>query len=554
MKRVVIILFATGLVWSFGSAQGLTSLSGDFRYQYQYQDFTSAGVHAITSSNNPMLDLSALGSIIDPTFVTFNLHTALTLATSTSSSSQFTLSSKSFAWNFYDLSLSILQNFPVTTSLRFSDGITESYSSTAQQDMGGTMWRKQEQSLQMVSHQVPFLPNTSLSIYRTHQWSLSTDSPVDQLNTNYSINFSSGGRGGSVSVSGTMSESSERYSGLSSRFYTLLFYGVRNFADLQTLNYDINYNWYEDVANIRGTASYVNASDKEFHYSSTLSTLSNTSPTYQSNLVNLSQSIQYIQNDNFRYILGLNGNYGHDASLGSNGYDVDNTGGSANFSVQHTSGFKNITISNGLGFGYGMTQSIERQTSFSSSLSNSIQSIIDSYQVSAGQSISYNRLKDDINRSSVSNDLNLNFSGATLYNFQTQILLEYQSDVYFGDLQGYGNGGGTHLHWSLNTPMIYYIIPFTAGVEGGENWLFGGLVGRTYSWSANFRSIQFFVRNLTFMYSLNRVFDPNYDRESINHSVEMRYQFRAITMELTYQSYQLVNSQSSLWFSISRPF
>ncbi|MFI5253437.1 MAG: hypothetical protein ACHQQQ_13515 [Bacteroidota bacterium] len=554
MKSIVVILVCMVVLGRFGFAQQLNTLNGELRYQYQYQSNTSAGSTSTTSTQSPMLKLATTGSVLDPSFISFNIQTALNLSNSTSKALQYTLSSKSFAWDYYDVGLSILQNMPVTTYLRLDDGMTQSYSSTPQYDRGGYMLRKQQQNLRVTSRQIPSLPSVSLTIDRTHQWSLNAPSPVDQLGTSYSMNLTSGGKGGSFSVGGTMSESSERFTGFSTKYYTLMAHGMRSFTDQQSLNYDINYNRYAEITNINGMASYLNVADKQFHYTTTLNCHDNTGPTYQSLLSNLSQSIQYIQNENFRYNLGLSGNYGQSQSLTGDASSADNIGGNASFSIQHSSSIKAIGISNGLSFGYGLMKYLNRQQTFTSAFSNGISSFIGNYQLSANHSLSYGQLSDDARRNWVSNNFNLNISGETFYNFQMQVLADYQSDIYSGDLQGYGNHKGMQMQWSTTSPLLYYYIPFVIGASGGENWFFEGTVGRTFNWSVSFTSTQFFFRNLTLTYRLNRIFDPNYDRQSINHSLASQYQWRAIALEIRFDNYQLENNRNDFWFTLSRPF
>ncbi len=536
-----------------GWSQELKTLNGILRYEYQYQDFSSGGTHTTASTQSPMLDLGATGSLVDPEIISFDLHTTLNLSNSSSRLSEYTLSTKSFSWNYYDLGLSVFRDLPITTLIRLTDGITQSFSSSPQANWQGQQFRKQQQNLSFSTHDIPFLPSTSFIVYRAHQWSLGSGAPVDQTSTSYSMNLSSGGKGGSVSVSGTMSDNNDIYSAADSKYYNVVVHGMRSLADMQNLNYDVNYSRYAELTTVSGLASYVDAASKEFHLSTTLSSHQNSGPSYQSLLSNLSQSVLYIQNDHFRYFFSAGGNYGRNEYASGVG-SGDNSGGSASFSAQHTDSYKSIGISNGLNFGYGIMDYLQQQATFTGGLSNSFSTNFSSYQLSVGHSISYGQVSDDIHRQSVTNSANANITGYTVYNIQGQCMINYQSDVYSGDLEGYGNHKGVQLQWALSSPMMSVVVPFTLGVSGGNNWFYEGLVSRTYNWTASFTSPQFFVRNLSFLYRLIRTFDPDYDRASINHSISSQYRWRAIAIEIRFENYQLYNNRSNFWISFSRPF
>jgi hypothetical protein len=213
-----------------------------------------------------------------------------------------------------------------------------------------------------------------------------------------------------------------------------------------------------------------------------------------------------------------------------------------------------ISISNGLSFGYGIAKSTDLQKTFSSGFSNSISTSLGSYQVSVNHSLSYGHLSGDLRRGWVNNTADLNLHGAAWHNIESQFLLGYQSDIYSGDLTGYANHRQVRLQWSINSPMMYYYIPFTIAANGGASWLLGETVGRTFNWSGAFVSPQFFLRNLTFQYQISRAYDPTYQRQSITHTIDSHYQWRAIALELRFVHYQLVNSRSDFWITISRPF
>ena len=543
------------LVCRIGSAQGLRSVNGELRYEYQYQDFSNGVNHTTASTQSPMLNLGTSGSLINPAILSFDLHTNLNLSSTNSQFADNTLSTKSFSWNYYDLGLSLLRNLPVSTSLRLTDGITQTSSSTPQYDREGNHMRKQDQVLRMMTQEIPYLPSTSFSIFRTHQWSLNPAIPLDQLGTSYALSLSSGGKGGSVSVSGSYSESSERYTGLTTRFYNVLLHGMRNLADLQSLNYDINYNRYADATNINAMASYNNATDKQLHYTTTLSSHNNSGPTYQSLLSSISQSVQYIQNDNFRYSLGMTGNLGRNEYTINNGSNADNIGASGSFSIQHNRGYKSIGISNGLSFGYGYTKYLDHQSTFSTSFSNGLTAPLGPYQLAFAHSISYGQLNDNINRKWVNNSASLNVSGTAFNKYLMQINTSYESEINSGDLEGYGNSRQIQTQWFINSPMYYFTnFQFNVGLSGGESWYYGNREGQLSTWSGNFSCTQSYIRNLTFAYSFVRSYNPIYNEQSTAHSVDIGYRWRAIAMQVRYENYQLDNNRNNFWFMVSRPF
>jgi hypothetical protein len=544
---------STVSLWRFGFAQGVQTLNGDIRYQYQYQDYTSNGSHMTVSTQSPMLNLAATGSLVNPAILSFDLRTFLSLNSSSGAAPLYSFNSKQFSWNYYTLGLSILKDLPLTTTISLSDGITQSSSSSSQFETEVRQLRRQSQSFRVMTHAISFLPSMNFAIDRSHQWSLNAESPIDQQATSYSMNLASGGHGGFVNVSGSLTENAERYSGSYTKSYALTVNGTRTLADQQVLNYDINYNRLGDITNLNGLASYTNSSSKELHYTTTLNSRYNATSTYQSRLSNLSQSIQYIQNENLRYGLSLGG------AVGRTEYpiartDEDNSSLSSGLSVQHTRSFSGFGLSNSLSMGYGLSNYRDRQQTLSAGFANSLRTHVGTFDISTGQTFAYGQVKDNVKQNSVSNGVNLNVEGIAWYDFRSQLIVEYQSDNYSGDLQGFGNQQQIHLQWSLGSPQMYFVIPFTVAASGGETWYLRGVIGRAFTWEGSFISRQFFVRDLSFMYRHSRVYDAGFNRESVTHSIEMQYQLRAIAINVRYQNYQLLNTQNMFWLTVTRPF
>ena len=550
-------MFFTVLLCGFGSAQVLIQpLSGEIQYQYQYQDYTSAGFHSSTSAQNPVLNLGTSGSVLNPGIFSFNVSSFLNLTSSSTSAPEYTALNKQLAWDYYNLDLTILRDLPITASMLLNDGFTQTSSSAQQIEQGGTRLRRQTQNLRLMVRRITYLPSMSFSVNRSHQWSLSSESPVDYLNTNYSANLSSGGQGGSLSLSGSMIENLDRHSGYASRYYSLVFRGVRNFADLQSLDFDIDYNRFSDVTNVRETASYMNTSDKQLHYTATLSSYSNSTLSFQSNQANLSQSLQYIQNEHLRYSLGLNGSYGHTESVAGSSFSTDNALGSVSFAIQHSRGYGRLSTSNGINFGYGVSKYIDREATVNAGFSNSLTTYVGSYQLSAGHSLSYGQSRNNQSRSSVSNNANVDISGTPLYNFQTQVNTSYLSEVYVGDLEtGLGNNREIRLQWMIYSPtFLSRYFQFSVELSGSEDWLFRDFVQRTSVWTACLKCSQSYIPNLSFTYRYNRSYVPYYCQQSVTHSLELHYRWRAVAMELRYEHYTLIDTRSNLWFTLSRPF
>src|ERR1051326_5288835 len=124
LKRAVTILFFTALLHPFGFAQGLQTINGEVRYQYQYQDYSTDGSHVTVSTHNPMLNLRSSGSVVDPTVLLFDLRTFFSLNNSIANSAQNSFINNQFSWNYYTLGLNFFKTMPVGTTLSLSDGIT----------------------------------------------------------------------------------------------------------------------------------------------------------------------------------------------------------------------------------------------------------------------------------------------------------------------------------------------------------------------------------------------------------------------------------------------
>jgi hypothetical protein len=554
LQRTIVILFCAISLCGIASAQQLNSFNGSLRYQYEYQDYSSDVSHSSGSTHSPMFNLGTSGSVLSPDLLAFDLSTSLTLSSSNFKSSGNDFSSKTFGWNYYNIGLSILPILPFGTTLRLTDGITQSSLNATRRGTDESRFRRQEQDLRIMTHEIPFLPSISFNIARSHQWSLSAPIPTDQVGTNYGFNLSSGGNDGSVSVNGSISDNTERYSGTNSRFTIMGLHGRRTLADLQNLNYDVNYNRTGDATSIIGSALYSNFSQNQYHYYTTLSANSSSGTFYQSFVSSLSQSLQYIQNDYLRYNVGVNGSIGRNTTTGINGSSTDNLGGGTSFSVQHSRNLKSFAISNGLSLGYGAEKSTDLQSNFSTGVSNGISTSVGSYQFAANHSISYGHSTGEVGRNSVDNNANLNIAGSAWYNFQTQLLISYQSNISSGNLAGFGNHRQAQTQWSITSPMEYYVIPFTVAANGGASWYFGEITGQSFNWSVSFNSPQFFARSLSLEYHLTVAYDPTYRKESVSHTVGSHYQWRAIAAELRFVSYRLVDRRSDLWLTLSRPF
>jgi hypothetical protein len=556
LKRAAEILFCTLLLSCAASAQLLSAINGELRYQYQYQDYVSAGLHTITSTQSPMLRLGGSGALINPSLVSFDLQSLIFLTSSNARVSQYSLSSKSFTWDYYNVAFTILPGSPVTTSLQLNDGITKSSSSSAFSDFGEDKLRRQQINLMMMTHQIPFLPTIRLSIFRTHQWTQNADRPVNEINTNYAMNLTTGGKDGSVSVSGSMSENSDRYSGTTMRYYTLLLNGTRNFSERQNFHYNLNYYRYSDATNISGLATYMNSSNEQFRSTTTLNTHNYSGPAFQSNLTSLSEQIQFIQDEHFRYSLGLNGSYGKEESSTRGAENGTRGGGSANISVQHSRRLSQFAFSNGFSIGYGLMRYLDRQASFNTGFSNTFSMPFSTYEISAAHTVSYGFLQDDQRRRWVSNNANVDFSGTTIYHFQTQILTTFLADNNSGDLPaGLGNSRELRLQWLVNTPQLFYDrLQFNLGFSGGEEWFFVNAAGRISTWSLTFSCAQSYIRNLSVSYHFNRNYDRITRQESIGHAVEMHYQWRAISMDLRFDNLRLIDNRSNLLLIFSRSF
>jgi hypothetical protein len=541
------------MVCSTGFSQ-ISSVSGQLQYQYRSEDFRSGDLSTTSTNQSPMINLGTKGFVVSPYILTFDLQTNIFGNYSSAGDGVNKVSGKQYTWNYYDLNLGLLQNLPIATSFNARDAVSESSSDLNRDATGVTKFRYQQQGMNVVANRISFLPAIQFSYLRSHEWSLTSANPVDQLRNGYSMNLSSMGKNGSVTVSGAINDNLERYTNTHLRYYTLHIQGNQFNENNDNLDVSLDYDKFDNLVNISGDVSYRTTLDKKFASFSSLHGRNNSGPAFQSSATGVSQSFGYVQNEHYRYNVGFGGQYGTDVyTIADAPAPINNYVISTSAAMAHTRALGRFSITNDLTGGMSLQNYQYAKTMVSVGFSNGVQTSLGNYRIALNEGSAYSHLKDGIDRTTIDHSASLSVTGDLFRGIQGQVTTNYHNSHLIDTSIGSPSRQDANLYWRLNG-MFYTFIPLTVSLGGTTNWYFSEFSGKTYGWTLTVGSPRFFMQNLIMNYSLTRTYDHYYGREAMTNNLGFGYRWRSVTMDLRINDYRLVNQRRELWFSISRPF
>jgi hypothetical protein len=553
LTRAVIIGCVLLAFWHYSAAQ-VSSLSGELRYEHQYQDFLPEGGSLSTSlQRRPSFTLAVLGDLLSKRIFAYSFFTSLSADFGTSRTPGYEFSSTSYNWNTYNLIVNILPYYPAKLDVAVRENIYDIKSSYDFLETHGRT-RQQEQRIALSVDQVPSLPTVYLSYVRNRSWA-PVGEPSEQLSQQYAFSLSAAGsRYGSAGLSGTVSDITEQYSGFHERLATVTFTGSRQLSERHQVSVNSEYNRFTGYSNLSGSLGYAGIYGERFRVSSILSGFSYSNAFTLGRTAALSERLTYLPDRFFQIGMILDGSRGITRSSlpsGVQSYTSSSLGGTA--TLQHNRAVGSVSISNGLTLGYLVQEYIERQNTFTAGISNGVQLPVGMFSASGDYNFSYNSTENLERWALVGNNIGAGLSGTLPGQVRSSSNIRFRSDHYSGDISSFRDQRNLTLGQRFDG-SYFYLIPFTVGAGGSVNWYMASIRGHTHSWHVSFSSPAFFTPGLFVSYVYTRNFDPYYRQESIDQLATLLYRWRALSFEGRLRQTTVPIRIREVWFSVSRAF
>ena len=556
MKRVVTVVVLGVCSWmcaGLPATAQIRSVNGSLRYQHRYQDVLSGGILSTSQARSPLLSLGLSGDIITPRLVSFSLLTTLAGSFSSASAAGSAFSGRQFAWDYYDLSVGILQYSTVRFDIGARDGVLETGNALDEGPVFVARSRRQEQRFSVATHKVRFLPSTNLTYARTRSWSLNQE-PFDQRSDQYTLALSAFNGSSSLSLSSSITHVRELYGGWSERMASVELDARKEFNEFHRIDLTSAYSSFGGSDAMTGSLGYSGALSRRVFLRTGLAGSHYTSFAGSTRMFGVTQGFQFVQDDYLRYDLDVSARsrrYDRPPVLGQDRTRDYDWG--TNASIQHARplGFGNL--SNSLSASFGRQYYVDVRTLYGGRFGTSFQTQLGSFQTSLSYALSGDVLTNRIRRTHLFTDASFRMAGDLAPRVTSVSNLDYRDDRYAGDVESFRNWR-TLIARQAFTGTFHAVIPFSLGLGGSVTWYYAWVSGRTYGWSATFSSNAFFVRGLSALYTYSRSFDPYYSRERVEQQAELRYQWRMLSFELRVKKYRLFDRRQEAWFSVVRPF
>ena len=553
LTRVGIIGLAMLMLNLYCDAQ-VMSLRGELRYEHQYQDFLPEGGSLSTSlRQGPALNLNLLGNVLSKRILAYSLFTSLATSFGSSHTSIYSFSNTQYNWNAYNVIVNVLPYSSAKLDLSARENMVDTKSAY---DIISTRsrLRQQEQRIALSVEQVPALPTMSLSYTRNRSWAPIGESS-EQLSHQYSFALSSSsGSTAAVSLSGSLNDVAERYTGFHERLLSLNLTGSKQFSERHRLNINSDYNQYSAYSNLTGSVGYNGQFGDRLRLSSGVSAVSYSSANALGRTGGLTEGIAYTLDQNFQLGLNFSGTIGSSKVVSSNNIRTYlSTNWEGRTSVQHTRLLGTMTVTNGFSVGYLVQQYIDRYTTFSSSFSNGVQLPVGMFAASGDYTFSYSTTQNSGQWAVIGNNVGIVVGGTLPEQIKSNTSVRYRDDHYSGDNSSFRDQQNLLLSQRFDGSFVY-VIPFTLGVGGSVNWYFASVKGHTHAWYISLNSPGFFLRGLFANYVYTRNFDPYFHQEVVEHNGSLLYQWRALSFQLRYRHAIFPIRVRDVMFTVSRPF
>jgi hypothetical protein len=552
MRRFFYIGLMVGSCAASAVAQ-IKSISGELRYQHQYQDILSGGVLSTALRQSPRFSLEASGDVVNPQLASFVLRSALAFDFGNGQSGGRSVSTRQFLWDSYDVSLALLQYSPVRLSCSVRDNILKTRAENGLADVFSTSVRRQEQRFSASTYKISALPSTTIGYERTRTFSTLGD-PFDQIVQRYSLGMSTANGSSAISLGGGISRLHERVSGLRNTYTNVQFAATKDFTEENRLDVTADYDRYDDYGTLGSNASFNGVLAEGVRVFTSLYGRNSASPVSSSFQFGASQGLQVTADEHWQYGGSLNFRSGSEIrrtrgeQLKEKSFDW-----ASSASLQHNRETSLGTVSNSASVNYLEQRIRGERRSLSGGLSNGLTSSFGAFSLALGYGLSGGMAISGTTRYSVGNAANMSLNGSLPNRLQSVTSANYNDERYIGDVGYFRNRRTLTARQGFSMPTAF-VIPFSVGAGASVTWYFSGIVGKAYGWYFSFASGYFFARGLSANYRYNRTYDPYYLRESVEQNAELRYQWRALLFEFRLREYRIIDRRREIWFSVARPF
>lgn len=550
MSRATIIVWAS-LLFCAPSFPQLNRISGDIRYEHQYQEVQVHGTLLTALRRSPTLNLNTKGSFVSDNFIFYTLRTSLATSFRTTHSAGATVTSRQILWNEYDVDLFFFQIAPANFQLSSREYTTDFRSEySGLRSRGGTRNHEDRMSFSLV--RVPFLPLVNFSYQRNTSWSIIGE-PYRNHSNQYTFSASSkNGTDGHATVTGSLSEFGEETSGFYERILNLHFDGSRNLAEGHQLSLGSEYYKFGGYSSVSGGAGYTGTFGPDVIGGSTVNAQRAGGLYYSARAVNGSQSVQWTQNENFQYGAVVSGG----AGVTINSYTgvprrIDHSAWNGAMNVNHTRSAGGLNVNNNLSFGYGRRRYIDVVDFYRIGLNNSLNRSVGSFALNATYNFSHLSNRNGYSWTTTEHYASLSATGRLPGAIRSRSNADFRSYVYGGAQMTASDQSSLNLSQGFDG-SFKHVIPFSLSAGASVHYFFVGLRGHSYGWNAAFQSPRFFLANLYASYRYSRTYDPYYRRESLEHSAGFSYRWRLLSFQLTLRERRVFSTMRDVRFSVER--
>jgi hypothetical protein len=541
------------MVWQRCAAQ-LTTLSGELRYEHQYQDFyTDAGGLSTSLRQNPILNLDLRGAIVSRRLLEYSLYSSFGINHTLSQTPYLTFTNTQLNWNAYNLTLSVLPYAKAKVDLSARDNLIDSKFDDQTVSSQGRL-RQQEQRIGLSVDQVPELPTLAFTYTRNKTWA-EIGAPSEQLSNQYGLSLSaSGGPSSEVNLSSSLSDVAERYTNFHERLLTVNLSGSKRLDDRNLLSILSDYNRFTSYSNLTGSVGYTGLLSDRLRVNTGFSGLSYSNAFTVGRTGGFLEGVLYRLDPYFQLGESFNGYIGTTravTNLGTQSYYSNNW--NASTTLQHNRQINRAIVSNSLTLGYLVQEYVTGYNTLNVNFANGVQFPLGAFALNGDYSFAYYRTRNNDDWDLIGNSAGIVAVGTLPENIRSNTTARFRDDHYTGEVSAFRNQrnliGTQQFDGSFRS-----VIPVNLGLGGSVTWYFANIYGHTYSWHLTFSSQSFFVDRLYALYTYTRTFDPYYLRPVTNHDASMNYPWRALTFQLRGHYATFPVRVRDIWFSVSRFF
>ena len=552
-KHGAAVVFTILACWcSQGTAQ-ITSVFGELRYQQQYHDLVSDRQYT-QNIRMPQATLGFAGDLFSPSILTFSLQSSVVANFNNARAGDLTTSMRQWQFYLYNMQATALNGWytPLTAMLREHRVETNSEDLNTLR-LGVLSAKQRQQRFTLSTRNIDVLPKMLVQFLNTHDWSDSPITAYDKMQQEYSIQLSQANERTGIDFSTSLNSirdvqasdytysqmhahighsfTKDHHIDVQSEYYSLQDYHSLSHYGILTSNF---------LENLRGTTTF-NARNLD-------------APQTISFLGSSGQSLQYVLDENIQFSANATGQLGRDRiSNDSLKNVIDLRTWQASGAVNHTRTISGVTFGNMLEAGAGDLRAGVAYRSLFSHVNNSIHFPFLGFLLTANQNSSFTRYTGYDERDEVTHRAGGQIIGTLPFGIETQTQGEFQDDQRTNTTI-YPYRRQMIRATEMIKKSLYFLIPITLQASGSIHRFRFEIQGETYAWSVLARSDRFILQNLSVTYSLNRSFDIYYKKALIDHTLEMTYQWRAISAQLRLRDVTFDTHRRELWLNIIRPF